>query len=331
MQIEFWILFPITASRFMARGRLILRRDGIGLMPLSYAYVSPLQSDLDVMEIPVTLNRITRPIRVSRDGTLIQITLQADVEPTDLEAVHETVLKKLVPTAYKYVNRFLDIVRLVTDDPQLARVGQGYPELMLVVMPSQNGIAPLVAIIHGPRPKPEEDADTDSRPVRQYIESAIGKDEVIELPVGERRLSPQEVERIIQLCSDESALPASDDLLISARYSFHHGAYRESLLNAHMAIEARVDSLIYGSLSEKGVQKKQAENFLSDTSFKSKVMICLPALCARTIDSQLLDRVLNLHGRRNEVAHLGAPVFHGEASRAISTAKRTLAALESQG
>ncbi|HJX37444.1 MAG TPA: hypothetical protein VJ714_02475, partial [Anaerolineae bacterium] len=120
-------------------------------------------------------------------------------------------------------------------------------------------------------------------------------------------------------------------LLSTARYSFFHGGHREALLNSHMAIESRVDNRILVSLSEKGLGRRTAENFLSDTAFGHKLTVCLPALCGVRIDSQLRDRVLNLHGRRNDVAHLGAQVFHREASRALSTAKKALAALQDCG
>ena len=186
--------------------------------------------------------------------------------------------------------------------------------------PGQHGMDPQLGIVLGALGREE-----------QSITTVVGRDEILELPVAERQLSLEDVERIRELCADEGALPAWDYLLSSADYSFHHGGYREALLNSHTAMEARVDNLIYASLCEKGVEEKMAEGFLSEVSFKYKLTICLPAVCGVVINAALLQRVLNLHGRRNDVAHLGAQVFHREARRAVSTARDALAALGGRG
>lgn len=319
MKTEFSVEFPMPANEFVTKARLELRADAMRLISLSERRVAPLQSDGDI-EIPVTVNRRTLPVQVSKDGRVIRVKLEVDFEPTDAEERAYKLPKGLVATAYNYVNRFLDIVRLVTDDPGIGRVGRGSPEVVVVVRPAQHGMDPQLAFV----------LSAPGR-VDQRIDTAVGKDEILELPVAERRLSLEDVDRISELCADEAALPAWDYLLSSAGYSFHQGACREALLNSHMAIEARADNLIYASLSEKGVQEKRAEGFLSEASFKYKVTICLPALCGVLIDAPLVQRVLNLHGRRNAVAHLGAQVFHREASRALSTARDALAALDGPG
>lgn len=327
MKTEFWVDFPMPANQFVTKARLELRTDVMRLISLSERHVAPLESDQD-MEIPVTVNKRTLPVQVSKDGRVIRVKVDVELEPTGAEESEHRVPKGIVPTAYNYVNRFLDIVRLVTGDPGIGRVGPGFPEVLVVLRPAQHGMDPVLAIVLRARGRGGEQAEVEGSRVFEAIDSAIGRDEVVELPLAERRLSLEDVDRIRELCADESALPTWDYLLSSAFHSFHHGGCREALLSSHMAIEARVDKLIYLSLVERGVEQKSIKDFLSETSFKYKVTVCLPVVCGVLIGDGLMDRVLNLYGRRNEVAHLGAQVFHREASRAVSTAERALAALD---
>jgi hypothetical protein len=327
VKTEFWVDFPMPANEFVTKARLELGADVMRLVSLAEGRVAPLQSD-GGMEIPVTVNQRAFPVRVSKDGRVISVKLEVDFEPTDAEESHYSLPKGVVPTAFNYANRFLDIVRFVTGDPAIERVGLGFPQVLVVLSPAQHGMDFQLGLVVGQHVDAGEREGVGGRQLIAKIDTAIGKDEILELPLAERRLSREDIDKVRELCADESALPVWDDLLSSARYSFHHGAYREALLNSHMAIEARVDRLIYLSLTDKDVEQKQAEEFLSDTSFKYKVNLCLATLCGVVIKSGLRERILNLHGRRNEVAHLGAQVYHREASRAVSTARRALAALD---